>query len=211
MIHGIEACANEGGALFANAGTQSVDQADQFDAGLPGEEFADVLFDDKFGAGDFAFAGAAILSHDFSEVVDVVDVEVVEICGVGIYVAGDSQIHYEERAIGTRGHGGFQDGARQYGLFGSYGRDYDVWNGESGFPVAPFNYTGAELRGESLHAIVGAIHYVQVGDAAIAKSGDDLFADGSCAEDQGAAVGEFAKDALGEFYAGRGDRHWAGA
>jgi len=28
MIHGIEACANERGALFANSRTQSVDQAD---------------------------------------------------------------------------------------------------------------------------------------------------------------------------------------
>jgi hypothetical protein len=56
-----------------------------------------------------------------------------------------------------------------------------------------------------------AIHNVQMGDAAVAESGDDLLADGSCAEDQGAAIGEFAEDALGEFYAGRGDRHWAGA
>jgi hypothetical protein len=44
-------------------------------------------------------------------------------------------------------------------------------------------------------------------DAAVAERGDDLLADGSGAEDQRAAVGEFAEDAFGELYAGGGDRH----
>ena len=35
MIHGIQASADESGTLFADAGTQRIDQADEFDAGLP--------------------------------------------------------------------------------------------------------------------------------------------------------------------------------
>jgi hypothetical protein len=46
MIHAIEAGVDESGTLLADAGTQGVNQADQFDAGLPGEKFAYVLFDD---------------------------------------------------------------------------------------------------------------------------------------------------------------------
>src|SRR6202521_6120018 len=64
MIHAIQAGADEGGALFADAGTQRIDQTDELDAGLPGEEFAYVLLNDDFGAGDFAFAGVTILLDD---------------------------------------------------------------------------------------------------------------------------------------------------
>jgi len=178
---------------------------------LPGKKFANVLFDDEFGAGDFAFAGVAILLDDFGEVVDVVDVEVVKIGGGGIDVAGQAEIHEEEGAIGARGHGGFESLAREDGLFGSDGRDYDVWSGESGIPVAPVDDTAAELGGEGLRFVARAIHDVEVGDAAVAEGGKNLLADGAGAENQGAAVGEFAEDALGEFYAGGGDGHWAGA
>jgi len=68
VIHAIQAGADEGGTLFANTGAQRIDQADEFDAGLPGEKFADVLFYDGFGAGNFTFAGGAILLDDFGEV-----------------------------------------------------------------------------------------------------------------------------------------------
>src|ERR1700730_3751566 len=106
---------DEGGTLFADAGTQGIDQADELDAGLPGEKFADVLFDDDFGARDFTFAGVAILLDDFGKVVNGVDVEVVEICRGGIDIAWDTEIHYEESAIGARGHGGFENLAVQDG------------------------------------------------------------------------------------------------
>ena len=52
-----------------------------------------MLFDDEFGAGDLAFAGAPILLDDFGEVVDVVKIEIVEIRGGGIDIAGDAEIH----------------------------------------------------------------------------------------------------------------------
>src|SRR4029077_16449323 len=211
MIHGVQACADEGGALFADAGTQGVDQADELDAGLPGEKFADVFFDDDFGARDFPFAGVTILLDDFGEVVDVVDVEVVEIRGGGIDIAGDAEIHDEESAIGAGGHGGFENLAGQDRLFGGDGRDEDIRSGESGLPVAPFDDAAGELGGEGLRFVAGAIHYVQMGDAAIAERGHDLLADGPSAEDQRAAVREFAEDTLGELYAGGGDRTGAGA
>src|SRR4029077_1778630 len=90
-------------------GGESLDEANEFDAGLPGEKFADVLFDDRFRAGDFAFARLAILLHDVGEVVHVVDVDVVELGGGGFDVARKSKIHDEERAIAAGGHGGFLD------------------------------------------------------------------------------------------------------
>ena len=50
-----------------------------------------------------------------------------------------------------------------------------------------------------------------IGDAAIAQRGDDLLGDGACADDERGVAGEFAEDALGEFYAGGGDGHGAHA
>src|SRR4029077_5166558 len=96
MIHAIQAGADEGGTLFSDTRTQRIDEADELDAGLPGEKFADVLFDDAFGAGDFAFAGVTILLDDFGEVVNVVDVEVVEIRGRGIDVARNAETTHKE-------------------------------------------------------------------------------------------------------------------
>jgi len=50
---------------------------------------------------------------------------------------------------------------------------------------------------------------MKMSDAAVAERGNDLLADRAGAEDQGAAVGELAEDALGEFDACGGDRHRA--
>jgi hypothetical protein len=50
-----------------------------------------------------------------------------------------------------------------------------------------------------------------MGDAAVAKRGNDLLADRSSAEDQSAATGELAEDALGELDASGRDRHRASA
>ena len=106
-----------------------------------------MLFDDYFGARDFAFASVAILLDDFGKVVNVVDVEVVKIRGGGIDVARNTEIHHEESAIGARGHGAFENLASQDGFFGRDGRDHDIRRGESGIPVAPFHYAAAELGG----------------------------------------------------------------
>ena len=65
-----------------------LNQSDEFDAGLPGKKFADVLFDDGFGARDFVFSSLAILLHDVGKIVHVVDVDVVELGGRGFDVAG---------------------------------------------------------------------------------------------------------------------------
>src|SRR5260221_5575566 len=50
-----------------------------------------------------------------------------------------------------------------------------------------------------------------MGDAAVAERGNYLLADSAGAEDEGAALGEFAEDALGELNAGGGDGHGARA
>ena len=60
------------------AGAQIVDQADQFDAGLPGKKFADMLVDDGFRARNFAFAHGSALLHDAAEIVEVIEIHVVE-------------------------------------------------------------------------------------------------------------------------------------
>jgi hypothetical protein len=52
---------------------------------------------------------------------------------------------------------------------------------------------------------------MKMSDAAVAERGKDLLADGAGAENQRAAVREFAEDALGELDAGGGDRHRASA
>ena len=68
-----------------------------------------------------------------------------------------------------------------------------------------------EFLGELDGAIARAIHDEEIGDAAVAERGDDLLADGACAENERGVPGEFAEDALGEFYAGGGDGHGARA
>jgi hypothetical protein len=169
-----------------------------------------VLFDDEFGAGDFAFASVAVLFDDFGEVVDVVDVEIVKIGG-GIDVAGDAEIHDEEGAIGARGHGGFEGQAREDGFFGRDGRDYYVWRGESGIPVAPVDYAAAELGGQGLRFVARTIHHMEMSYATVTEGGDDLLADGAGTENEGGAVSELAEDALGKFYSGGGYGHRARA
>src|SRR5258706_15356350 len=160
VVHAIDSGADERFALFADAGAQSINQTNELEGGLPGEKFADVLFDYGFGAGDFTFAGGAILLDDFGEVFDVVDVEVVEVGGGGIDIAGDAEVHYEESAIRTSGHDGFENRSREDRFLGRDGRNDYVRRGECGVPIAPFDEAGTELRGERLRAIAGAIHYV---------------------------------------------------
>src|SRR5262249_14948581 len=50
--------------LFAHTGTQGFDQADKFDASLPGKELFDVLVNDGFGVRDLTLAGASVLFDD---------------------------------------------------------------------------------------------------------------------------------------------------
>ena len=170
-----------------------------------------MLFDDGFGAGDFAFAGLAVLLHDVGEVVHVVDVDVVEVGGGGFDVAGHAEVHEKQRAIAAGGHGGFEDVALEDGFFGAHRGDDDVGFEQRGVPGAPLDDPTAKLLGESFGAFAGTIHDEKMSDAAVAKGGDDLFADGAGAEDESGALGELAEDALGELYAGGGDGHGAGA
>src|SRR5216684_22143 len=118
------------GALLANARAQRFDQADELDAGLPGEELAHVFVHDDFGTRDLAFARVAILLHNFGEVVDVIDVKIVEIGGSRLDVARNAQIHEEEGAIGTSGHGLFENLARQDGFFRGDRGHHDVGSEE---------------------------------------------------------------------------------
>src|SRR5258707_4841862 len=104
--------------------------------------------------------------------------------GGGIDIARDTEIHQEESAIGTRGHGVFQNFSRQNGFLGGNGRDDDVWNRKSGVPVAPLDDAATELSGEGLRFVAGAIHHMKMSDAAVAERGNDLFADRAGAEDR---------------------------
>src|SRR5260370_6822624 len=114
--------------------------------------------------------------------------------GGGIDIARDTEIHQEESAIGTRGHGVFQNFSRQNGFLGGNGRDDDVWNRKSGVPVAPLDDAATDLSGEGLRFVAGAIHHMKMSDAAAAERGNALLADGAAAENQRAAVRESAPD-----------------
>ena len=148
----------ESGAVFAEAGAECGDEADEFDAGLPGEKFGDVIFDDGFGARDFAFAGLAILRDDGAEVVEIVEIGVVEIGGGGFDVARHAEIHQKERAIAAGFHRGFEDEAREDGIFGRDGGDDDVGLEQRVLPVGPFDDGALEFFGEFDGAVARAIH-----------------------------------------------------
>ena len=211
MGHLRETRMEEGGAVFTKAGSESGDEADEFDAGLPGEKFGDVIFDDGFGARDFTFAGLAILRNDGAEVVEIVEIGVVEVGGRGFDVARHAEIHQEECAIAAGFHCGFEDEAREDGIFGRDGGDDDVGLEQRVLPVGPFDDGALEFSGEFDGAVARAIHDEDVGDASIAQRGDDSFRDGACANDEGGVSGELAEDALGEFYSCGSDRHWTHA
>src|SRR5436309_13187331 len=104
----------------------------------------------------------AILLHDFREVVDVVDVEVVQIGGGWVDVAWDAEVHDEKRAIRTRRHSLLKSLPRKYCILRGDGRNDDIRRGKRGVTVAPFDDATAELRGEGLRFVVGKIHYVKM-------------------------------------------------
>src|SRR5712692_9810083 len=120
----------------------------------------------------------AILLHNFGEVVDVIDVKIVEIGGSRLDVARNAQIHEEEGAIGTSGHGLFQNLARDDRFFRSDRGDDHVGGEERGLPVAPVEDAAAELLGQRFGAVAGAVHDEEMRDAAVAQGRDDLLADG---------------------------------
>ena len=69
-------------AIFFQFIAERIHDADQFDASLPGKKLPDVFVNDEFRAGDFAFAGAAVLLNDLRQVVDVVEIKIVKVsCG----------------------------------------------------------------------------------------------------------------------------------
>ena len=76
-------------------------------------------------------------------------------------------------------------------------------------PIGPFDDGALEFSGEFDGAVARAIHDEDVGDAAIAKCGDDSLGDSACTDDEGGVAGEFAEDAFGEFYTGGGHGHGA--
>src|SRR5579862_4685472 len=207
----LQAFAHEGGALVLELASQGIDHAYDFDAGLPSKKFSDVLVHDGFGARNFTLAGAAILLDDESQVVNVVEVEVVETGGSGIHIAGQAEIHDEERAVAPCGHGPFEHSALERGLFRGNAGNNHVGQGQCGIPVFPGDDFAGKFACEEFGAFARSIHNVEMGDATIAELGDDLFADGARAQDEGGVLSELAENAFGEFDAGGRDGHGTSA
>jgi len=72
---------------------------------------------------------------------------------------------------------------------------------ESLIPFAPGDNFAAEFARKLFGFFAGAIHHVKVSDFAVAKLGDDLFADDACTKDERGALIQFAENSFGQFHA----------
>src|SRR5208337_4222288 len=211
VIHSGKFLMKEGGAAFFQAAAQGVEHAGKFDAGLPGDELGHVLFHQDFGLGNFILSCTAILLNDFAEVFHAVEVAVIEFADGRIDVAGHPQVHQEEGAVAARGHGALDQRFGKESFLHADGGNDDVGQLQCGVPVAPIEHFPFVLLGKLLGFITGAIGEVKPADVAVAKLGNDLFADGAGAKYERGAIVELAKNALGELHARGGDAHGARA
>ena len=206
MRHGPEVLAQERFALGSEAGAELGHDDAGFDAGLPGFETRDMLFDDGFGARHFGFAGALVLLHDFGKIVDAVEIDVVEAGGGRVHVARDAQIDEQKRTVGARGHGAFEHAARKNVLGTRDRADDGIGPFERGFESVPVHDFGAHAVGHFAGALGRTVSNAQRGDAAVAQMTDDLLASRAGAQDQRRMALKTAEDSLGKLYSGIGDR-----
>src|SRR5215831_18797867 len=204
MRHALNALADKIGTLLSQFAAQCFDHADKFHAGLPGEKFLDVFFDDGLGAGNFASPGITVLLDDLGKVVEVVEI------GSGRFnVARQAQVHYEQRAVAARRHGLGQHRAFQCRLLrGNAGND-NVRQSQCGVPILPTDHFAGEFPRQQFRTIPRAIHYIEMRNVAVAELRNYLLADGAGPQNQGCALAELAEDAFRELYAGGGNRHRA--
>ena len=195
---------NELRALFAHFCAEFIDQTHKLNACLPGKKPSNVLFHDAIGLGNLIFARVAVLRHDFSEIIDVVKIDVVKLSHTGVNIPRQAEIHEEQRAIRALLHGLLDDFTAQDRFFGGHGRNNDVRNGEGLLPLTPRQHFASVLFRQAIRAFARTVRHVQTRNSAVAQLRNHLLADGSSSQHQCTALVQLSENALGQLHTGGG-------
>src|SRR5882672_2116192 len=177
------------------------------DAHTPAHEFLDLLFDDGFHSGNFAFARFLVLLHDVGKLVYVVKKYDGEISDGGRDVAGHPQIDEQERTIPAPQHRAFRHFPREHRFFTQDRCNNEVGPLDRFGQLFPGRYFAIITARQFPGVILRTVNDAQMLEAAVAEMTDHLFACGARSNDQRPMSVEAAEYLLREFYTGERYRH----
>src|SRR2546423_8826239 len=119
-----------------------------------------MLVDDPLSPGNLAFASVAILLDDLTQVIRVVNIDVVELRRAGVYIPWDAQVHQEQCAISARRHRPLHDIAPQNRFIRANRRHDHIRSFQRAIPLTPPYDLSAELIGKLARPASRAVHEI---------------------------------------------------
>ena len=160
-----------------------------------------MLVHNALSFGNLALASAAILLHDFAQVVAMVDVDVVKFSGVGSYIPRHAQVHQKQCAIPPCRHRSLEDLAPQKRFFHADRGHYDIRRLQRRIPFSPADNLSLESLCQLFRPVARPVHHIKLRDTAIPQLRNHLLADRSRAQYQRLALVQFSKNPLRQFHA----------